>query len=482
MKKRFFFCFVIGLLWAFCGAVLAAGQVRQARYQGIFYPASTRQLLQLIHELVRQGETAAREKIGTGRLKALIMPHAGYIYSGSTAGHGAALLRGRAFKKVIIMGPDHRIGFTGCAVSSATAWQTPLGRVTLHGNTQTLLKLPDLFHTQVDADRMEHSVEVILPFVQACLDDFTLVPVVAGLCDVEKTAPEIDDLIDEDTLVIVSSDLSHYLPYEAAVQKDWATIRMILSGNAEALQRADNAACGKRPILLLMDIAKRRNWRPRLLHYANSGDTTGEKSRVVGYGAIAYVAGEDSRISEEQGNILVQCARQALARRFGGGSKGETLSLPENSPLNREGATFVTLYLDGRLRGCIGSLRAVEPMVKNVERNALNAAFRDPRFPALTPEEFERITIEVSVLTPPRPLTYADGRDLVSKLYPGRDGVIIQKGGYRATFLPQVWDQLPKPEAFLSRLCQKAGLPADEWRKGHLEVHTYQVQHFSEGH
>lgn len=475
MKNSILISLVAVLMW--CGPALAADSIRQARYQGRFYPGSQDQLSRMIDKLVRQGGDAG-EKMGAGRLKALIMPHAGYIYSGSTAGYGAALIRGQGYKKVIIIGPDHRIGFSGCSVSRADAWQTPLGRVALHSDARTLLGRPDLFHFHAGSDRLEHSVEVVLPFVQASLDEFSLVPVVAGFCDVKQTAPAIEALLDRDTLLIASSDLSHYLSYGAAVEKDRDTIRMIMDGDTRGLQKADNAACGKIPVLMLMDIAQKRGWQPRLLHYANSGDTAGSKSRVVGYCAIAYLAAAQDTMSREQGDVLVRCARNALARRFG--ENPETPQIPEDSPLNRNGATFVTLYLDGRLRGCIGSFQAVEPLVKSAGRNAVSAAFRDPRFPPLSAAEFQRITISVSVLTRPAPLAYDSGADLPSRLHPGRDGVIIQKGGHRATFLPQVWEQLPTPEAFLSRLCRKAGLKADEWRSGDLAVSTYQVRYFSE--
>ena len=281
--------------------------------------------------------------------------------------------------------------------------------------------------------------------------------------------------------------MSHYLPYDQAVQKDRQTIDMILEGRAPELKGADNAACGRAPILMLMDIAKKRDWQPVLLRYANSGDTAGDRSRVVGYCAIAYVSDGGSRtdfpgLTQEQGLFLLQTARQAIAGALGISPAPDLPTPPPGIDAGGNRAAFVTLTLDGHLRGCIGSLQATEPVTDNIRHNAVNAAFHDPRFPGLTPGEFKKLKIEVSVLTPSAPLDYRDADDLVKKLVPFRDGVIIQKEMKSATFLPQVWKQLPKPQDFLGYLCRKAGLAPDAWQTGTLDVATYQVQYFEEGH
>ena len=185
-------------------------------------------------------------------------------------------------------------------------------------------------------------------------------------------------------------------------------------------------------------------------------------------------------LTEEQGKFLIKVARNAIqAELFGKGLKRTSLEeLPEE--LKRPGAAFVTITKNGQLRGCIGHLVAREPLIRSVEDNAIAAAFEDPRFFPLGKDEFKDIKIEVSVLTEPKPLKYKDADDLLSKLKPGIDGVIIKKGPYTATFLPQVWEQIPNKELFLEHLCLKAGLPSDEWKKGDLEVFIYKVQAFEE--
>jgi len=190
-------------------------------------------------------------------------------------------------------------------------------------------------------------------------------------------------------------------------------------------------------------------------------------------------------LSPEEGRCLVRLARATIAERLKrpvtGGDHHAIQAELEAPIFASQCGVFVTLKIKDALRGCIGSLTSSEPLAANVRHNALNAAFQDPRFPPLTPEELAQIIIEVSVLTPPTNLSYSDADDLLSRLRPGIDGVIIRKGGASATFLPQVWKQLPRCQDFLSHLCLKAGLAAQAWREDNLQVEIYQVQYFEEG-
>ena len=189
-------------------------------------------------------------------------------------------------------------------------------------------------------------------------------------------------------------------------------------------------------------------------------------------------------LSEAQGQVLVRLARQTLMERLGKQiPQAEIDSLNsalKDSCFKSLYGTFVTLKIDERLRGCIGNLTSDTPLESGVRRNAINAAFHDPRFEPLSASEIDRIEIEISVLSEPQPLIHRDGDDLVKKLRPHIDGVIIRKGHASATFLPQVWEQLPRPQDFLAHLCTKAGLAADSWQKPDLEVSTYEVQYFEE--
>lgn len=186
-------------------------------------------------------------------------------------------------------------------------------------------------------------------------------------------------------------------------------------------------------------------------------------------------------LSEKDRQYLLTLARQTITRTL----RGEELPpvVLENLPqeLSRPGASFVTLTIAGRLRGCIGSIEPRRPLALDVRENALGAAFRDPRFPPITRDELQPVQIEVSVLTPPEPLPYSDPEELMEKLRPYVDGVIIERGWQRATYLPQVWEKVPDPQEFLSSLCLKAGLPPDDYRRPGLQVYTYQVEKFTEG-
>jgi AmmeMemoRadiSam system protein A len=189
------------------------------------------------------------------------------------------------------------------------------------------------------------------------------------------------------------------------------------------------------------------------------------------------------QLTEAQGQILVRLARSTIAARLGISDAAST-SIPETDladvAFREQRGTFVTLKIGNQLRGCMGCLMPSETILEGVRRNAINAAFNDPRFPALSAPELEQAEIEVSILTNPRELEYSAGSDLLRKLRPNIDGVIISKGMARATFLPQVWEQLPGTEDFLAHLCRKAGLSPDEWKKGELDVSIYQVQYFHE--
>ena len=474
------------------GRLVHADSVRKPVRAGTFYPADPVELSRMIDRLTRQAQKSGfRMPKGKG-LKALIMPHAGIIYSGWTAAHAAIVLKKNQFSKVILLGPDHFMGIKNGSICDADAYQTPLGKIKRHEDAVELQRYPEFFQPLPVAMDKEHSLEVVLPFLQTYMGRFQLVPVIVGRADVGPIARALNTCIKDDTLVVVSSDLSHYLSYSDAVAVDRETINAVLNLNPARLVNSDNRACGLMPILILMDIARRNHWQPLLLHYSNSGDTAGSRSRVVGYAAIAFF-GEQSmenkhdssaQLTEEQGQVLVKLARHTIMEKLGrkgsASESGTDISALKDKSFQSHCGTFVTLKLKGNLRGCIGNLTSAETIWDGIIRNAVNAAFHDPRFSPLTEKELDQTEIEVSILSEPCPLEYRNGEELTQKLRVNVDGVIIRKGHASATFLPQVWQQLPQPEEFLSHLCMKAGLPANAWKDPELEVLTYQVQYFEE--
>jgi len=189
---------------------------------------------------------------------------------------------------------------------------------------------------------------------------------------------------------------------------------------------------------------------------------------------------DKNKLTEDEGHYLLSVARKTIEQRLSSQNEQTQSDADLSSKFLEQRGTFVTLTTGGALRGCIGHIIPQESLIEGIRVNAINAAFQDPRFPPLTGEEWEKIKVEISILTEPKPLAYTDAQDLLQKLRPEIDGVIIRKGYHQSTFLPQVWDQLPQKEEFLSQLCRKAGLGSDAWKQGDLEVSTYQVQAFEE--
>ena len=283
------FALPVFLTILFSVAAAKTAEIRKPVWAGKFYPATRSELLASLDTL---SEKAAETKIALPQgkqLKAVVIPHAGYVYSGWTAAHVGNVLKGSRYKKVILMGPDHRVGFADVAVSDVDAYQTPLGEVPLDPDAAKLRARSPLFHAVPVSDRMEHSLEVVLPFLQYALPEFSMVPMVMGRqTDLQKVTDQIAGLLNNDTLIVVSSDLSHFLPYPDAVKQDTETIRMILNLEDDRLLPRENAACGVIPLCCVIRLAGRYHWTPRLIHYSNSGDTAGTKDRVVGYTAIAF--------------------------------------------------------------------------------------------------------------------------------------------------------------------------------------------------
>jgi len=275
--------------WLVSADISYAEKTRWPVWAGKFYPESASELNEMIRELSQKAEKTTLQIPKNKSLKALILPHAGYVYSGWTAAHSYCVLKGKQYDRVIVMGPDHRIGFSNAAISDVSDYRTPLGSIRLHPDSVALQSGVGFFRPVPASDSVEHSVEVVLPFLQYSLKDVKLSPIVFGsVGDLEPMVDLIAEKIDDKTLLVVSSDLSHYLPYDSAVEKDRETIGMILKLEGEALRSRENAACGAIPICVVTGIAERLKWEPRLLHYSNSGDTAGPKDRVVGYAAIAF--------------------------------------------------------------------------------------------------------------------------------------------------------------------------------------------------
>jgi MEMO1 family protein len=446
--------------------------IRHPAVAGTFYPAEPDELERQLGKFLSEAGNAASPAIP----KAIIGPHAGYIYSGAVAARAytrLAAARGR-ISRVVLVGPSHYVAFRGLAVDTAEAWTTPGGTVPLDTDAIARLRTLPMVGELDAAYQREHALEVHVPFLRHVLGEFRLVPIVAGDVPPEAVAAVFDALWGgPETLFVVSTDLSHFLDYTACQSTDQCTAEAIERFDIDAL--GPSQACGAVPTRGLLLTARRRGMAIERLDLRNSGDTAGGRDRVVGYGAWALFepATQPEALDEERaaveavGGMLIDLARRSILFGLDTGQPPQVHANGALPPLlAAPGAAFVTLHRRGQLRGCIGSAVASRPLIIDVVQHAFNAAFRDWRFPRLELQELKGLELSVSVLTPPVPMRFTDEADLLAQLRPGVDGLIIEDAGHRSLFLPSVWEEVPDPRRFLTLLKLKAGLPAEHFSPG----------------
>ena len=448
---------------------------RPAAVAGLFYPSDPDELARTLDDLIANASPPALDNV-----LALVAPHAGYLYSGQVAAHAYSVLQGRKFERVVVIAPSHYESFRYASVYDGAAYSTPLGRIPVDhefaaqlARATPAVQLSPAGHTP-DGDRAEHAVEVQLPFLQRMLADFALVPIIMGdqryeACRSVGTA--LAELLQgKPALIVASSDLSHFHSYREAVTLDHKMLHLVeqydylnLSRN---LELGGAEACGGGPVVTAMIAAERLGaTRASVLRYANSGDTSGDKRRVVGYAAAALwsapatVDWHDAvSLSESEQEVLLDIARGS-AEDAVRGDKSYQSSSGGLDALEREGGVFVTLTNRGRLRGCIGYFTPVKALHAMVCDLAALAATRDPRFRRVAAAELPDLAYEISVLSPLRRV-----RD-VQEIQMGRDGLLILMGAREGLLLPQVagerrWDRA----TFLEQTCGKAGLPLEAWQ------------------
>lgn len=412
--------------------------------------------------------------------KALVAPHAGFIYSGSIAAQVYARVKNGAeqISRVVLLGPSHRVGFEGIATTTADFYTTPLGQIPLDkAAIAELEQLPGVISLD-QAHAQEHSLEVHLPFLQRCLSGFTLVPLVVGQSTPAMVAQVIDKLWGgPETLIVISSDLSHHLPYEDANKKDTQTAQLIEDRSPSI---TGDQACGCKPLNGLLQVLRQRQLGIETVQLKNSGDTAGSRDRVVGYGAwvVEETHVQTQTIPTAQRQQLLYLARTMILHGLEGGGEYNIALEKFHPSLHEERGSFVTIKLNGHLRGCIGNLAATRALVVDVAHNANAAAFQDSRFKPLKMQEYLQIDLHISVLSPSTVLAVDSREQLLEKLRPGIDGLILQQGKHRSTYLPSVWAQISEPENFVSELRKKAGLPAQGWSSD-MQVWTYTTEEFS---
>lgn len=461
IKKAIIYTLIIILILAIQIVVgnMNEKNVKIPKVSGTFYPENQ---IVLENQIETMLGNVKMEYTGE-KIKALIVPHAGYIYSGSTAAYAFKqlyldlLLREEDSLKVIILAPNHTEYVEGLVISDYEYFQTPLGKVKVN-STNISAKINNAPFEK------EHAIEVILPFLQKIFKDakkkFTIVPVIVGDVTKEQTkeiAKDIVKEITENTIVIVSSDLSHFYAEEKANLIDNKTIENILT-----LENTNIDACGKNGITVLMEIIKLLKWNnPSLLDYTTSAKVTKDKREVVGYASFS--------IYENDKHLLIRLAKRSILNVIdmkGDNFKALEKEIPKEY-LEKKG-NFVTLTINKELRGCIGNITSYKSVFDGVIANSKFAAFQDPRFEELTEKEFYKIDIEISILSSPKECNYEE--------IERGDGVILRQGAASSVYLPQVWDQLVKKETFISSLCEKAGLSWNCYEENETKFQKFSVE------
>jgi AmmeMemoRadiSam system protein B/AmmeMemoRadiSam system protein A len=467
-------------------------EIREPVVAGTFYPDRPDVLSQ---DVKRYLENAKKEKIG-GEIIALVSPHAGYMYSGQVAAYAYKLIEGKTFNTVIVIGPSHQALFKGASLYSRGGYRTPLGLVPIDVelSKKIMEKRKEIQFLPV-AHSQEHSLEVQIPFLQMALKTFKFIPIVMEpywsweTCQYLASAM-VETVRGKNVLLIASSDLSHFHSYEKAVVLDQIVLKDIERFDPEGLNRdlrnGRCEACGGGPIISIMLAAKALGAnKGKVLKYLNSGDVTGDRSRVVGYAAGVFYktiggtekmregkkVGVDLGLSEEDKKTLHHIAKTVIENM----ARGKPI--PEfkvEAPILKENrGAFVTVNKKGQLRGCIGYIEGRGPVHKTIEEMAEAAAFRDPRFNPVTEKELPDLEIEISVLTPLKRVTD------IHEIEVGKHGIYIKKGWYSGLLLPQVateygWDC----NTFLEHTCQKAGLPTNAWKDKSTEIYIFSADIF----
>ena len=473
---------------------MSASQILASTIAGSWYPGDPARLKAMIDSFL--APCPAPEK----PYNVLVVPHAGYPYSGPTAGYAYAAIDRKSVRRVILLAPSHRYAIRDLAVMPmADAVSTPLGTVPVDSALRDVLLRSAMFRADDGVHRVEHSTQIQYPFLQHCLGEFTILPVIVGNLSsaaADGLAAALRPHLADDVLLVVSSDFIHYgrdFDYEPFPEETEAKTRALNLDAADAICKRDAGRferivdesgatiCGREPIRAALRMLP-DGCTGTMLHYATSSDELRDFSRFVCYCAIGFhadfppapkrtepaAAGQESgALSESDKRFLLDLARRAIQYALNTRmvATADALGMDQTalSPaLQKHMGAFVTLNMkrNHRLRGCIGEIQPYRPLWKAVLGRAIDAAFRDPRFFPLTAEEFADVEIEISALTPAVPV--AGWRDIVI----GRHGMTLSKNGRSAVFLPQVApEQGWGIEETLTNLAMKAGLPPDAWRE-----------------
>lgn len=443
-------------------------KTRPAAAAGKFYTSDT-------HELTAQMDYFEANNVHDYdyKTRAIIVPHAGYIYSGQLASNGFQYLD-KNVKNVFIIAPPHYVGIKDLALTKFDLWETPMGEIEI--NTEINKELAEIFACEFndEAFRDEHSAEVQVPFIQKLLPHVKIIPILAS--NSEKIGRIISHYWeDKKNAFVISSDLSHFENSVNARKIDNITAEMIESKNIENFSAEQ--ACGAVGICGLVKFAQEQNYSLVRVGLINSGDVTGDNSRVVGYGSwILYEGSKNEFIKKYFSDFVINTCKKSIMAGF-----DKEIPTCEKTPaiFNQLGACFVTLEKHGSLRGCIGSIIAYRSLMNDLIKNSQSSAFSDPRFQPLRKDEFDDLSINISLLSTPEEMHFENEADLLRQIKPFIDGIIIKERNYQAVYLPSVWEQLPDKTLFLNSLKVKAGL-SENYFSQTFEAYRFTTEYISE--
>lgn len=437
-------------------------KTKKAAQAGVFYPKSKDEINDLFRYFGDRNDANYASRM-------IIVPHAGYIYSGETAFKAYTYLD-KSVKNVFIFAPAHYEKLYGCCVCDYDDFETPLGKIGV--NSELSKEFAEFCDCSVNdyAFEKEHSIEVHLPFIKYFLPDARIIPVLYGCENFKNLTESIKKFFNnKENAFVISSDLSHFYPEKEAVKIDSYSAQMIERNDVRDFEIEQ--ACGAVGICGAVNFAKEKNFNFIRTGLTNSAAVTQDSSRVVGYGSwFLYEGSKNEYLKEYYSELMIKIAKESIQS----GLQLGCVRSEVPKVLEQTGACFVTLKLNGELRGCIGSVMAHRPLVTDLYKNAHFAAFSDSRFEPLTLEEFKNLKISISLLSKPKRVDFTSQEDLLNKITPYKDGVVIRDGLYESVFLPVVWEILPDKKEFLSELKEKAGMP-ENYDTDTMEAFTFQT-------
>ena len=429
-------------------------RIKEPSVAGTFYSADKKFLEKQICEFKKNSRNQY-----TNTTRAVIVPHAGLVYSGRLAYEGISQLD-KHLKNIFIFAPAHRVAIEGLGTTSYDVWRTTLGDIKI--NKLITNELISKFGVKLTDNALapEHAIEVEIPFIQTEFQDVKIIPILMGKVDPVKVYQIISYYYkNPENGFIISSDLSHYLPDDTAKRVDNYTAQHIETCSEDNFTH--ELACGATGILGLMKFAKENNYSLIRIDMTNSSSSTFDKERVVGYGTWFLYEGErNDFIKKYYSDFILNLSREAIKN---SSVKPSEITYPQ--VLSEYGAVFVTLEKNGNLRGCIDSIIPHRTLIEDIITNAQNAAYKDPRFNPVQKKEIDELSIAVSLLSYPVPMQFKDEDDLLNQIRPNIDGIIIKDGNYQAVYLPSVWEQIPDKKDFLNSLKVKAGMSPNHFSK-----------------